>query len=519
MASEPNSYCARLSLPVPRVEDFVGSRQIKLFDLLVVALLERGQPTSLEEIATHLLAAGAEAATGDMVHSLKKAWHGMEPVYREPDGRMGLNLSSSDLDLRLFQLGLRGPRVEPLPLPPEPEPVPDDVPLTEAEIRWAFAHSSIHNVSTLRQAAAILDACAQPTSIEALGAYLVDVTSKRLRLSEADTRRWGKSYVRVDAEGRLWLDRTAPGVPAMRRAIRKLSRSVQVREAREEHWKHVSQERQAVLARERQQAQREAARLRRAVLRVLPEGGPAEAAALLDVGAHVVHTFFGNELAELPALLDSFDVVAALRVRESLHALGVCDQDRFRLADLKPPQKTRRLNRQGRTLTITPELLITSTTGISRPLGESAKIAAYLAAGSVAKLRRRIASDVKALFAFYNYGVLHGYVRLRWGFLDEVLPIDWAVPGDRHLYDILKACCETGSAVDLVWGSAPGWTDPWSRARRLTVVSLGPWSVLVASENQQWELPRQDIQAVRPATGVFGGNSFDGKSEFPPSDI
>jgi hypothetical protein len=197
----------------------------------------------------------------------------------------------------------------------------------------------------------------------------------------------------------------------------------------------------------------------------------------------------------------------------------VCDQDRFRLADLKPPQKTRRLNRQGRTLTITPELLITSTTGISLPLGDSAKIAAYLAAGNVAKLRRRIASDVKALSAFYNYGVLHGCVRLRWGFLDEVLPVDWAVPGDRHLYDILKACCETGSAVDLVWGSAPGWTDPWSRAHRLTVVSLGPRSVVVASENQQWELPRQDIQAVRPATGVFGGNSLDGKPEFPPSDI
>ena len=42
-----------------------------------------------------------------------------------------------------------------------------------------------------------------------LAAYLVDVTSNRLRLSEADTRRWGKSYVRVDAEGRLWLARTA----------------------------------------------------------------------------------------------------------------------------------------------------------------------------------------------------------------------------------------------------------------------------------------------------------------------
>ncbi len=59
--------------------------------------------------------------------------------------------------------------------------------------------------------------------------------------------------------------------------------------------------------------------------------------------------------------------MAALWVRETLQAVGVDDADRFRLVDLKPPQKTRRLNRQGRTLTITPELLITSTAGMSHP--------------------------------------------------------------------------------------------------------------------------------------------------------
>lgn len=42
--SEDKSYCARLNLPVPRVEDFVSKRQIRLFDLLVVALLEHGAP-------------------------------------------------------------------------------------------------------------------------------------------------------------------------------------------------------------------------------------------------------------------------------------------------------------------------------------------------------------------------------------------------------------------------------------------------------------------------------------------
>ena len=116
---------------------------------------------------------------------------------------------------------------------------------------------------------------------------------------------------------------------------------------------------------EQEQARREAARLRRAVLRIVPDDGPPAAAALLDVTARAIKTFVGDELAQLPAAIGAFDVVAALRVREALYAAGISDPDRFRLVDLQSPRKTRRLNRQGRYLTITPEMLITSSTGIS----------------------------------------------------------------------------------------------------------------------------------------------------------
>jgi hypothetical protein len=298
----------------------------------------------------------------------------------------------------------------------------------------------------------------------------------------------------------------------MRRAIRKLARPNQIREAREQHWQRVSHERKAALSAEREHQRRDAVQLRRAVLRVVPEHGPPAAAALLDVGAHAVETFVGDELARLPAAVEEFDLVAALWVRETLHALGISDQDRFRLVDLQPPRKTRRLNRQGRLLTITPELLITSTTGISRPLGNSAKVAAYLAAGHVGKLRRRIESDVKALFAFYHYGMLQGCVRLRWGFVDEAMPVDWAVPGDVHLYDMLKECHAAGTRVDLVWGSAPGWNDPWSRAHSVKVVLLEAYYAVVEGDGQQWSLPRHDIQAIRPTEGVVGGARSPGVS-------
>src|SRR5690606_16868628 len=105
------------------------------------------------------------------------------------------------------------------------------------------------------------------------------------------------------------------------------------------------------------------------------------------------------EIAAAPLHLSRFDLVAGLHVRDTLGALGL-EADRFRLVDLKPPKKSMRINRQGRTLSITPELLISGTIGTSRPLGDPAAVARYLAEGSVAKLIRRIESDVKALFAF-----------------------------------------------------------------------------------------------------------------------
>jgi hypothetical protein len=40
-------------------------------------------------------------------------------------------------------------------------------------------------------------------------------------------------------------------------------------------------------------------------------------------------------------------------------------------------------------------------------------------------LHRRLEADAKALLALYQYGRLHGAVRLRWGFLDEMIPAPW----------------------------------------------------------------------------------------------
>ena len=511
-----NRYCERLGIAVPRVEDVAEPGTAKLFHLMVVALLELGAPMTLDEIAERLVAAGVVAHTGDVAYSLQKAWHGMEPVYRDGAGRFGLDLDARELRFLVHTLGL-GQRAEPPPAAPT-LPVPgDDVPLSAEEIDAAFRDRWVTSLSWIRQAAAVLDARQTPMTAEEIEAFLAGLTNHRAKLGPRNGPGTSDLFL-IDETGRFTRNLAAPGLFAMRRAIRKLSHPVLVeraqRAAREKHW---AVRRAELDAEERRDAQI-ARGLRRAVVRVLPSDEDPAAAAVLDVDQRSIRTFIGRELTELAGVLEGFDVLAGLYIRDTLLALGL-DADRFRVVDLKPPKKSRRLNRAGRTLEITPELLIAGTTGISHPFGEPEKVARYLSEGDHPKLERRLESDVKALHAFYQYGVLHGTVRLRWGFIDESLATEWALPGEVSLYQQLKAAGESGAAVELVVGAAPGWTDPWSRAQRVRVVAVRFHDVLVAEDEGRTAFPlaRDEIQAIRLAPDHARERGASSPGRPPPS--
>jgi hypothetical protein len=495
MDSAQNKYCERLGIPVPCLDDVVAQGTAKLFHLMVAALLERGSAMTLDEIAERLEYAGVPAKTGDIAYSLQKAWHGMQPVYRDATGRFGLNLDALELRHLLWTLGLNRSTEPPPAAPPLPPPS-DDVPLSAEEIDAAFRDRSITNLSWTRQAAAVLDALQTPMTAEEIEAFLAGLTTTRTKLRPHDLPSKSELFL-TDEAMRLTQNPTAPGLFAMRRAIRKLSHPVLTQRAQRAVWEERYAIRRAELDAEARREAEIACRLRRAVVRVLPSAEEPEAAALLDVGQRSIRTFFDRELTTLKGELERFDVIAGLHIRDTLLALGV-DADRFRLVDLKPPRKSMRLNRVGRTLQITPEILISGTTGISRPFGEPEKVARDLFERNHPKLARRLVSDVKALYAFYQYGVLHGAVRLHWGFVDESLATDWALPGEAGLYSQLKSAIESGAAVDLVVGSAPSWTDPWSRTRRVRVVEVGPFDVLVTEGEGRTRLSiaRSDIQAV-----------------------
>lgn len=493
-----NPYCDRWILPIPRIEDFVHRRAMKPFYFLILALLENGAPLDLDAIVARLLEAGVPESFANP-RTLQKAWHGLAPVYRDKDGKFGLDLNSSEMDWIILVLELR-PRPEVAAAEPLPEIVMpgDDVPLSRAEVVAAVKDRGLSSVSMLRRAAAALDALGEPMSIDALAAELTSLTESRLSLTPRDVAYWRGDLILQLPGSILAINRESEALRPMREAIRKLAHPVLIQQAwqalRTAQWR----EKESVWEEERRQASARARMLRRGLLRVVPKADHPAAAMVLSVKDRQFRFFRPDEHEELRHHLREFDVLIGLHVRETLQALGV-EPDNWQMLDLRPSQKTMKLNQRGRTLSITTELVITSTTGISRPLGDPARVAGYLAGGDWRKLSRRLESDAKAMFAHYRYGLLHHYVRLRWGFLDEFLSADWALPDDVHLRDLLEEAKASEVPVDLVCGSAPGWEHPWARAVRARVIEISTHSVAIQSAAGLEETSLFEIQAIRLA--------------------
>ncbi len=103
---------------------------------------------------------------------------------------------------------------------------------------------------------------------------------------------------------------------------------------------------------------------------------------------------------------------------------------------------------------------------------------ACLAKGQIAQLSRRLEADAQSMFALHQYGEVHGRVRLRWGFLDEVLPAPW------HHRD------------------EPTLHDPWFLARYFDVIrGAREYDLDLVDERGEY-IDDQDVQLARLETVV-----------------
>lgn len=456
---------------------------------------------TLEEVAARFAAAGIAPTAEQALASLKRCKPARAPIYR--DGNLyALDPHDDEVSFWLFRLGLRPARVAPLqPVAQAYGPLPStDHPVTVAALDEAWRDGVPNSWSAQRVAVAVLDAHASAMSDSDVMAFV----SARSRWSplRAESAQFWRSGAIVIREDGLWkLDRAHDAVRSTREAVR--DRVSDARRWAEMRPDPVAMEAQRKLVeRERSAHARRLAVMRRVLVYAFPAKRP-QALALVDVEKREVTTFLDDEMALAIARLADYEIIGAMDVRALLRTLAV-DPGERRLAELGPPQKTRQIDRRGRTLSITTALLVQGSCGTSRPFGDERTMQEYLRSGAVTKFRRRLEADAKSVYALYQYGRLHGCVRLRWGFLDEMLPAPWVHRDESTLYDLLKQAHERGVALEVVAGSAPGWADPWSRVQRAHVAT-DAWnspSLLVDAEG--YEIPRTEVQLARLVDGPRG---------------
>lgn len=491
-----NPYCEALGIRQPRLEEIKDHRQATTYGLLIVALLERGRPMTLVDAARRFEEAGIAPAYWALA-SLQRCRPGRPPIYRDGD-TYALDPHNEEADRWVFRLGLRPPRVAPPPVAaPDPRPLPTlGRPPNVAELQEAWGEGIPWSWSAQRIAICVLDAHRRAMQAQDVLNF-VQANDKTNRLTVDSAEYWRGSPIRVHEDGLWELDTAHAAVSSARQALRdriaKVRRWAQTRPDRaviEATRKQIDQEREANALR--------LAAMRRVIVYSFPATNP-EAVVLVDVAHREIETFIGNEIDRAKEKLAGYDIIAAIDVRSLLRSLGF-DPGQRQLADLAPPQKTKQINRRGRTLRITTSLLIQGSCGISRPFAAEGILGKYLRDRDYTRFRRRIEADAKSLFALYQYGRLHGTVRLRWGFLDERLPAPWVHSDEPVLYTLMRRAHDLGAPLEIVAGSAPGWAAPWSRAQRVFVQQGEKGWPLWLVDKEGSAIDRQDVQLARLGT-------------------
>ena len=497
---KPNHYCGRIGIRAPVLEELTFIKDLKLFHFMVLAILENAGPMSLPDIATRLESIGLTSRLGNLLSSLKKAWHGKEPVYKTPDGLYDVNPDSHETNYLALIAGLKDPKG--LPTPPAPKPIHvkhcSEV-LSKDELKNEFKNIPSNALLVSHQIAAVLEAHGEVMTLAQINAFLDEVWDEREPFTLKRVLKCRSYLFQVSADERVQLTALPTEMFAVREKLRQMAVKEATKRAQNEHINEMISQRQEYSEQREKEKQEQLSKLRRAVIYGFFDRNLL-AAAVLDCEKRLISTYVGDELQQLPRNLQQFNLLAGLNVREILHGFAL-EALSWRIIDLGPPQKTRTINKSGRLLHIDIEMLISASVQISRPLGDPQKILSYLQNGEDTKLRRRLEANVKSLYAFYNFTRLHGVARLRWGFLDECLASpSWRIPGDISLYSIAKEAQETNTPVDIVCGSAPGWADPWSRAIRRKVLDIRGWHLIVEENGIPMQIDKMEIQAIRLAS-------------------
>ena len=305
---------------------------------------------------------------------------------------------------------------------------------------------------------------------------------------------WRSNAIAIDADGGWRLDADHPAVRSARAAVRAL---IETRRRpnpyRPDPAVEAARQKRAEELHAAKRAQFES--LRRVLVHAFPEERPI-AAVTIDLATRDIRAWAGAELAGILTYLTDFDFIAAVGVRPLLRALGFEAEARH-LADLGPPQKSLTVDRRGRSIKITTELILRGSCGISRFFGDSKKLRDYAQKGRLPQLIRSLEADAKSLYALYQYGKLHRGYLVRWGSIEADLRVPWVHGDESSLWKLMSLAMESGRPLEVIAGAAPSWSDPWGRAISCHVIQgEHEWDLLLVDENG-FQVEEEDVQLAR----------------------
>jgi len=444
-----------------RALERVDPARLKPFELMVLAVAERGAPMSYDAIRERLAKLGRVLP----IQTLQKAWHGMPPLRKTASGELELVPELDEYawksviwrvqeELGEGQRGERAQRAQ--AAPPQ---VDRRSPVTMDELRVAARVGLPFAVSAGRQLGMVLEAAGRPLATAELEALMKELA---FSFSEASLRSCGhnpESAVRMTADGRWTVNSGAALLQEARRVVREIVRREQEREKREaDHagWREADDKRRRA---EALAAEVHWATTPKRFVRSLYRGGKFVAAAFLDPDARSFS--FAVTAEEARSAFDGVGIVLGIDPRAELERLGLPAGGR-EFVDLSPPAKSRRPERSTRVLKITQDRVLRSTLGKAGKLSDPKKLAAHVRAGHLGDALRRLEADLKVLYALHDYAQGHGFVRLRWRSIDEVLDLPGKANGrTRPLEALLKHARYREQVLDVVLYAPLSWEDPW----------------------------------------------------------
>lgn len=442
--------------------------RLNLRQQMVAALLERGEPMTLEQIAERLDRAGVVLPQG--LTSLRRAWRRQPPMREQSGGKLELETDHPEFRLTLTWMQEALEReTSPARAKARPEPV------TLELLERAMPHGLSHKLTLRRFLTLLLDLVGGQARLDELAER---ATAMGWKVSPDDILRSirGRPQVFLREGEMVTLERGPGDLDKARKAFTSWWTSQGARAAELEDLDERMARRREEAARRRDQTRDWFRSASREVVRWIA-AGDGLAAACMQLPQQRTSFFGPGETEQLRARLRGTDVVIGLDPKALFELLGL-DARLTRFIDITPPFSSFGSGRQRHKVSLDEALAMT--VPVEDPLGSEQRMRDWLTTDCLEPLADRLARDVRVLHAYYRYGVQQRAVRRRAQGWEDFVPVQWNLGYETPLEAALDYALMTRSSLMLSVDpanplTAEEWLRPFQPVELCEELLRGTW--------------------------------------------